>query len=334
MQIGYVDNAGTDGQGTGSNSIYIENWTNQAGDGAGSWGFYGTIPTPTLTADAWHLVTTTFQTGSLSLYVDGNLVANKYYAGTQGMYGATAIPVMTPENEPFLVGYGPGGADFNGLMDDFTLYNEALTAAQVQRLYTVGDPQIIVSGSVPAKSPVQIAPGATFDLNGLPQTVVSLADGAGGGGTVTTSVAGSLTLTLAPAGATTFSGVIQDGAGQISVTTNGPGTQVFAGSNTYTGPTTINGCVLEIAGPGVYSGGFALNGGTLEVAGPGVIDNSGPLSGSGTVLLAPGGSMIAKNFANNVVVAGGTLSGRPTPRRPSAACSSPPARFPSPTARR
>ena len=176
-------------------------------------------------------------------------------------------------------------------------------------MYNVGNPQIVIGGSLPTSTPVQIAHGATFDLNGLPQTVDSLADSAGSGGTVTTSVAGSITLTLAPAGTTTFSGVIQDGAGQISVTINGPGTQVFAGSNTYTGATTINGGVLAIAGSGVYSAGFAINGGTLEVAGPGVIDGSGPLSGSGTVLLAPGGSMIATNFGNNVVVAGGTLSG-------------------------
>ena len=67
---------------------------------------------------------------------------------------------------------------------------------------------------------------------------------------MTTSVAGSITLALAPTGTTTFSGVIQDGAGQISVTTSGPGTQVFAGSNTYTGATTINGGVLAIAGSG------------------------------------------------------------------------------------
>ena len=178
-------------------------------------------------------------------------------------------------------------------------------------MYSVGNPQIVVGGSLPVKTPVQIAHGATFDLNGLPQNIDSLADSGGSGGTVTTSVAGPITLTLAPAGTTTFSGVIHNGAGQVSVTTNGPGIQVFSGSNTYTGATTVNGCVLAIAGPGVYSGGFALNGGTLEVVGPGAIDGSGPLSGSGIVLLAPGGSMIARNFGNNVVVAGGTLSGAP-----------------------
>ncbi len=298
MQIAYADSA------QGGPGIYIENWTNLG------WGFYGTIPAPTLTTDAWHLVTATFQTGSLSLYVDSSLVANESFTGLQGFFGSTAIPIMTPEDEPFLIGYsGLGGANFNGAMDDFDVYDEALTPAQIVQLYNVGNPQIIVGGSLPTNTPVQIAHGATFDLNGLPQSVDSLANLAGNGGTVTTTVAGSVTLTLAPAGTTTFSGVIQDGAGQISVTMSGPGTQVFAGSNTYSGATTVNGGVLEIAGSGVYRAGFTINGGgTLEVGGLGVIDNTS-LSGSGTVLVAPGGSMIAQNFASTVVVAGGTLSG-------------------------
>ena len=298
-EIAYGDPAG------GGPAIHIDTWTNQG------WGFSGTVSTPGLTPDAWHFVAATFQTGSLNLYVDGSLVANESFTGDLGVFGATAIPIMTPENEPFLIGWsGYGGADFNGSMDDFNVYNHALTANQLQRMYTVGNPQIIIGGSLPSKTPVQLAHGATFDLNRLPQAIDSLSDSGGSGGTVTSSVSGSITLTLAPAGTTTFSGVIQDGAGQISVTTNGPGIQVFSGSNTYTGATTVNGGMLEIAAPGVYSGGFALNGGTLEVGGPGVID-SNSLSGSGTILLAAGGSMIAKNFANNVVVAGGTLSGTP-----------------------
>ncbi len=172
-------------------------------------------------------------------------------------------------------------------------------------------------------TPVTVAYGATFDLNGLNQTINSLANSGASGGTVTTSTAighgGPVVLTLAPAGTSTFSGVIQDGAGQIAVVANGPGLQVFAGSNTYSGPTTVNNCSLEITGSGSYSGGFVINSGTLEIGGPGVLDNAlangctltATTTGSGVVMLVPGGSMFAPNFTNNVVVAGGTLNGSP-----------------------
>ena len=184
-------------------------------------------------------------------------------------------------------------------------------ASQIQLLYQT---QLVPVGGGLPNTPVQIAGGAVLDLHGLNATLDSLADAAGSGGTVTTSVSGvfgPIALTLAPAGTTTFSGVIQNGAGQIFVTVNGPGTQVLAGSNTYTGATTINGGVLEIAASGVYSGGFAVNGGTLAVAAPGAIDSTSALSGNGTVLLAPGGSMIARNFGGNVLIAGGTLNVAP-----------------------
>ena len=53
-------------------------------------------------------------------------------------------------------------------------------------------------------------------------------------------------LTLAPAGGSaTFSGVIQDGASQTALTLNGPGTQILAGSNTYSGLTTITAGTLQ-----------------------------------------------------------------------------------------
>ena len=68
-----------------------------------------------------------------------------------------------------------------------------------------------------------IASGATLDLNGLSQTLLSLSDGTGGGGTVSSSAGGSATLTLAPASASsaTFSGTIQNGKGLVNLMLNG-----------------------------------------------------------------------------------------------------------------
>ena len=166
---------------------------------------------------------------------------------------------------------------------------------------------------------MQVASGATLDLSGYAQTIDSLANSGGGGGIVTNSVAGSAALTLAPTGTSTFGGSIQDGAGQVSLIMDGSGTQIFTGSNTYTGTTNLVSGVLEIAGSGgagTYTGPFSVAGGTLEIAGPGAIDNTSALTGNGlgTVLLVPGGSLKAGNNVNYsgiITLAGGALTVQP-----------------------
>ena len=79
-------------------------------------------------------------------------------------------------------------------------------------------------GAVPSTTPMTVASGASFDLDGQSQQVASLSDSTpGSGGTITNSLSSSSTvLTLAPAsGSTTFSGVIQNGSGTVGLTLNG-----------------------------------------------------------------------------------------------------------------
>ena len=160
-----------------------------------------------------------------------------------------------------------------------------LSAAQISQLYQYD--LVPVSGGLPLTTPVTVAAGATFDLNGRNQMIDSLS----GAGTVTTTAASAIgasevDVILAPAGTATFSGVIQDGAAPMGVTMNGPGTQVFASTNSYTGVTTVNGGVLDIAAPGsLFSGGIVVSAGTLEVGCPGAIDNASSITGAGTILL-------------------------------------------------
>ena len=107
-------------------------------------------------------------------------------------------------------------------------------------------------GVLPASTPVSIAAGATLDLGGGSQQVSSLSDSAAGsGGSIINSGSTASTLTLSPSGvSTTFSGTIQGGGtmGSIGLVMSGSGTQVLAGSNTYTGPTTINAGKLIVNG--------------------------------------------------------------------------------------
>ena len=122
-------------------------------------------------------------------------------------------------------------------------------------------------GTLSAASPVSVSSGAVFDLAGAHQTIASLSDGVGGGGTVTNS-GSAATLVLATSGSASFSGAIRNGAGTVALIMDGTGTQVLSGSSNYSGGTTIQSGVLGIAHDynlGAASGPLAITGGTLQV---------------------------------------------------------------------
>jgi autotransporter-associated beta strand protein len=186
------------------------------------------------------------------------------------------------------------GAYFNGSLADVSIFGSAFSAAQVNNLYVGESAQM---GQLPSTTPLSIADEATYDLNGASQTAASLADVAGAGGTVTNSTSSSVTLTLAPTGTTTFSGVIQNGNGVVSLTVNGLGTQVLAGNNTYTGATVVNGGHLIVTGAsGSTLSATTVSAGTLEVDGAWTtailnVTASGSLGGQGTGQLVGKGSI-------------------------------------------
>jgi autotransporter-associated beta strand protein len=99
---------------------------------------------------------------------------------------------------------------------------------------------------VPATSLLVVAEGATFDLNGVHQTVVALSDLDGAGGAITnSSAAAPVDFTVGGVGSATFSGTISDDGseGALQLIKVGSGAQILAGSasNTYSGTTTIGG---------------------------------------------------------------------------------------------
>ncbi len=85
----------------------------------------------------------------------------------------------------------------------------------------------------------------TLDLAGYSTTL----DGLWGSGTVTSSVAGAVTLTVDTTNYPgTFSGVIEDGSGTMSLAKTGRHVDL-SGANTYSGGTTISGGTLaSVAG--------------------------------------------------------------------------------------
>lgn len=179
------------------------------------------------------------------------------------------------------------------------------------------------NGSLPASTALQIGSAGTFDLNGNHQTVASLADHGGAGGTVTNSHGTPAVLTIdAAAGSSTFTGSIADGTGGVSLVKSGDSTQVLAGPgvSTYTGGTIINGGVLEVrrgAGSGsrggLGAGPIVISAGALRLSS----DDYNAL-GAGTgrvpVTIEAGGTLTADNSANNahnlglLTLNGGTLT--------------------------
>ncbi len=95
----------------------------------------------------------------------------------------------------------------------------------------------------------------------------------------------------------TYSGIVEDGAGQLAVVKVGTGSQTFTGTNTYTGGTTLNAGTLIAGNAKAFgSGNLTLNGGTLRTTG-------GPLA------VDIGAGNIQFNGGTYVANVGGTAPG-------------------------
>ena len=119
------------------------------------------------------------------------------------------------------------------------------------------------SGSLPVGTPVQLGPGtAALDLNGVNQQVAAVRQPRLHQRPCDQQASGvPVTLTLSPAGgSSTFSGAIEDGAGEVRLAVSGSGTQVLAGSgNAYGGGTTISAGTLQIGDGGANAGSLPGN---------------------------------------------------------------------------
>jgi autotransporter-associated beta strand protein len=132
-----------------------------------------------------------------------------------------------------------------------------------------------------------VVAGGMFDLNGNSETVSFLN---GTGGTVEGG-SGTPTLTVGQGDVTSsFSGVIQNTSGTLSLTKNGTGTQTLGGVNTYSGVTTISGGILALSGVGSIGNSPLIDlkaNATLDVSavtGTCVLGAAQTLKGSGTVV--------------------------------------------------
>jgi fibronectin-binding autotransporter adhesin len=207
--------------------------------------------------------------------------------------------------------------NLNDGSNTFTATETGPTTNKSPFVVAVFQPTAAVTLNVlPVTTPLTVAPGAALDLGGGTQTVASLSDSTPGlGGTIENfSTAASILTLSATAGSTTFSGQIGGGA-PISLVLIGPGVQVLAGNNTYTGTTMINGGTLQIGDGGATgslgSGGNVANNSTLSFDTSGSLAVANVISGSGNVTSFGSGLVIlsaSSNYTGGTTLAGGTLA--------------------------
>lgn len=118
---------------------------------------------PVLAANLWHHVAVVFSGTTCSLYVNG--VAAATNAAMSLFPDSLNAPLM--ENANYL-GCGNAGNYFQGVIDDFRMYNKALSAAEVTALFNTAAPvPITIAADTTAPSPNAatwlVAPQATGD---------------------------------------------------------------------------------------------------------------------------------------------------------------------------
>ena len=251
----------------------------------------------------WHFITIADNAGAKTIYVDGNVDTN---------YSASQLWNTAGTGNQMWIGgsadTGDGNAAFNGLIDEVYVFNRALSQTEILNLMgNQGvDPIASSPGQLPAVSPVSLASTATLDLSGISQNIASLSDIGGSGGLVTNSSSTNVILVLSnnTAAATTFSGLINDaGINAVGLVKAGTATQVLAGANGYSGPTTVSGGSLLVNGS-LGANSVTVTNGTL--GGSGTINGPTAIQSGGT--LAPGNAGIGTLTIGNslTLLAGST----------------------------
>ena len=192
-----------------------------------------------------------------------------------------------------------------------TLVLEASNTYSGGTILTAGTLALTNSGSLLSTGALTLTTNnlsVLFDISGISgssTTIGSLSSYSGGNGSTNAAInLGSKTLIVGDSSSTTFSGYMSNSG---SLVKQGSGTLTLAGSNSYTGTTTISAGGLQIGVGGALGEigkGDITNNGTLIVNRTGTLNWSNNISGSGS-LQKFGSSTLVLNSANSYN--GGTL---------------------------
>jgi autotransporter-associated beta strand protein len=235
--------------------------------------------------------TTVDLTANRGIYLGNSLG----YGGGIGAQSGKTLNVRGPISGPG--GLWLGGGTPNAAVGTVALYNIANNYAGgtyvVGGTLTLGDNNVL-----PAGTPLTMCDGpaiCNFDMNGKSQTIGPLT-GFGFASTNWPVIKLSGALTIIQTNNTTFTGVINQAGGSLTLDASSTSTLTLGGTtNTYayTGPTVINAGTLEIAAPnGVASTKVSVaSGATLT------LDSAKGLSATTALILKPGTPAVNLNMS-------------------------------------
>ncbi len=271
--------------------------------------------TPTLAIGVLGTSTIT-ATSARNLFIRQNQATTTKAININSSIGGSGSSVITIQN----VGTGGGvsAMNLNGVVgpnagvvqnsaNSILSLNNAANNYTNSTIITLGTLRLGAANAVPSASSVDVT--GTFNLVSFSDTIGALT----GAGTVNAS-SGTPTLTVGGGDASgTFSGIIQNSGGTMSVAKTGNGTQVLSGVNTYGGTTTINGGFLNAgvadAGTGPFGSGgsIAFGGGTLQYSGANNFDYSARFSTAANNAISIDTAGQAVTFATALTSSGGSL---------------------------
>jgi len=248
-------------------------------------------------------------TPAVTIASDGQLNLNGFDESLNQISGSGQIALG---NGTFNLGVNSGSSTYSGVISgigDFTKSGSGTVTLAGSNTYSGattisgGVLQLDGSGQLADATAVTVASGSTFDLNGVSDTVGSIAGAGGitlGGGTLTSGGNNSSTL---------FSGLISESGGFVKA---GAGNLTLSGANTYSGSTTVSAGTLQI-GNGGTSG---LVSGNINNNSAVVFDRSdsstytGVVSGTGTFEQAGSGTTVltgTNTYTGDTTISAGTL---------------------------
>ena len=151
---GIVSKVGGAGGDNGYQFLFEQNMLrgqfNSPGQGWPQWAVSATVPT--LAVGVWMHVAWTYDQNTMLIYLNGQPIATNVI-GPQ--------PIATSSSNLRISGDDNGNVMFDGLIDEVSIYTNALSAAQIQAIYAVGS-----AGKCKPAAPTVIATGPDYGRAG------------------------------------------------------------------------------------------------------------------------------------------------------------------------